>query len=329
MANTNEEIDLMFIYNKIREKYDGFLLSFYRWIRFLIKFWIVVLLVIGAGILLGYFMENNAIKSKETTVIAQINFDGVHYVYDGIEQLKKKINEGDKRALEEIKENYNDIFVIQNIEIEPLPNILDIINITDPNNGNIKTFLDQSKYEDDLLMSEMFLSEYKTHKITITTTDEGTNGSIEGVIKYLNNNRIYNEIQKKTAENIKLEISETQLSISLIDSILRANGTLSNAVNPSQLYLNTSSNVNLHFLVQEKDALIKKLQEAEAEQIKIQDGIVSVLNKPMFKWKGSLLDRKMIIMPILFFIFFSLTVFVFNFFRKMKIKDQADRQNSL
>ena len=329
MANTNEEIDLMFIYNKIREKYDGFLLSFYRWIRFLIKFWIVVLLVIGAGILLGYFMEKNGIKTKETTLIVQINFDGVQYVYNATRQLKKKINEGDKKALSELEEYHDAIFSIQKIEIEPLPSIVDIINSTDPNNGNIKTFLDQSKYEEDLLMSDMFIPEYKTHKITITTTQNGNDKSVEGVLSYLNNSEVYKEIQKVAEENIEFDILETERSVALIDSILKANGTISPNANPSQLYFNTASNVNVHFLVQEKSKLIEDLQILKADQIKYRGGIVSVLNKPLLQWKSSILDRKMIIMPILFFIFFSLTVFVFNFFRKMKIKDQADRQNSL
>ena len=329
MSNTNEEIDLMFIYNKIKETYNGLLLSFYRWIQFLLKNWIIVLLVIGAGILLGYFMEKNSVKSKETIVLVQINFGGVNYVYNAVEQLRKKINEGDKTSLAELADYYDDIFVIQNIQIEPVPDILDIINITDPNNGNIKTFLDQSKFEEDLLMSEMFVSQYKTHRLTITTTENGNANSINAVLKYLNNNNGFAEVQKIAIENSGFEIAETVESISSIDSILNANGTLNRGNNASQLYFNTASNVNLHFLVQEKSSLMKELQQLKTDQMRYQDGTVTLLNKPMLHWKTSLLDKKMIILPIIFFVLFSLTVFIFNFFKRMKVKHEEDLQSRL
>ena len=140
-SNKSDELDLMFLYQKVKEGWQSMLLAMYRWVVFMIKFWYVVLAVLLIGFLLGYFEENNADPSKETTLLVQLNFDSVDYVYNDIKSLKKKINEGDGRALADVKEYFNDIFEIKNIVIEPVPDIRDLAMGIDPNNRNVDVFL--------------------------------------------------------------------------------------------------------------------------------------------------------------------------------------------
>jgi hypothetical protein len=317
MTNNNpEEIDLLFLYRKVRSIYRRWLLDLYR---FIARFWYVVILVLVVGFLLGLYLENNKEKTKETQLLVQINFDAVDYVYDAAEQLKKKINEGDGTALAELKEDFDNLFNVSNIEIKPIPDVRDLDNDMDPNNRNVDTFLDLSKFEDDLLLSEMFVSQYKLHRIILTTKSAAHPKISETILKYFNNNEKFNEIKETGVKNLENEIAETKQSIEEIDSILISYGTiLGSQNNAGSLYVNTSSNVNMHFLVQEKTKLVQEIQKLETDLIRSKDGIVSLINKPMLQRKGSLLDRTSILLPIIFLFFFSLVVYVVHLFRKLK-----------
>ncbi|MAN59557.1 MAG: hypothetical protein CMC08_06945 [Flavobacteriaceae bacterium] len=324
--NRNDEIDLFFVYNKVKQGYKNFLVSIYRWSAYFLRNWIALSVVIISGILIGYWMESKAESEKQTTLIVQLNFDSVNYVYNAVAQLKKKINEQDKQALFELETYYDDIFKIKEIEIEPVPNILDIIEETDPNNRNIEILLDQSKYEEDLLLSEMFIPEYKIHKISIVTAGNASMRSIEAMLSYLNNNITFNEIKEITIENTQMEVQASQQNINAIDSILKVYGTeLSTTSNSNQIYLNTANNGNIHLLTQEKISLVNEIQKLKTELVKYDDGIVSVLNKPMLEKKGSLLDRKAIIMPIVFVFFFVLITLFIAFVRRVRTLSETAR----
>ncbi|MEZ4859416.1 MAG: hypothetical protein R2781_11465 [Flavobacteriaceae bacterium] len=324
-SNKTEEIDLLYLFRKIRSIYTNWLLNLYR---FIVRFWYVIILVLVSGYLLGLYLEKTLEKTKETQILVQINFDAVDYVYDAVGQLKKKINEGDGTALSELKEDFDNLFNVMNIEIEPIPDVRDLDNDMDPNNRNVDTFLEKSKYEDDLLLSEMFVSQYKLHRITLTTASATNPKIVYTILKYLNNNAKFNEIREVGVKNLKNEIAESQQSISEIDSVMIAYGTVLGDQNKTgSVYVNTSSNVNMHFLIQEKTNLVHSLQKLETDLIRCQDGIVSLVNKPMLQKKASFLNRTSLLMPIIFFFFFSAIVYVVHLFRKLaKIDKETQKE---
>lgn len=322
-SNKSDELDLMSLYRKVKEGYRAMLLGIYRWIVFLIKFWYVALLVILIGFLLGYFEEKNTPLTKETTMLVQLNFDSVDYVYNDVKNLKKKINEEDKRALSDVKEFFGDIFEVKNITIEPLPDIRDLAMGIDPNNRNVDVFLQESKYEDDLLMSEMFLSQYKLHKITITATEKANRKSLEGIIAYLNSNENFEQIKMNGIKNLNFELAETKESIEALDSILSSASKTTER--GGQVYVNTSSFVNMHSLVQEKMKLIAGIQYMETDLLRYHQGIVALVNKPHFQYTRSFFDNKKKLYPVLFFIFFIITVALVNLFKRLREIDSASK----
>ncbi|MAZ73149.1 MAG: hypothetical protein CMC70_08360 [Flavobacteriaceae bacterium] len=323
-TNKSDELDLMFLYQKVKDAYKAILLGLYRWVVFLIKFWYVALLVILIGYGIGYYQEKNAVKLKETTVLVQLSFDSVDYVYNDIVSLKRKINEGDASALGEVKEYHGDLFKIGNIAIEPLQDVRDLATGVESNNRNVDVFLDLSKYEEDLLLSDMFLSQYKLHKITITATREAGKGAITGVLAYLNSNKHYDVIKENGIKNLNLELDGMKKSITAIDSILY--GISKVRQDGSQTYVNTSSVVNLHSLVQEKTKLIKDIQYLETDILRAKEGIVSVINKPQFQRTASFFDSKSKIYPVVFFIFFLITVSLISLFKKLKKEDEVSKK---
>ncbi|MBW2937253.1 hypothetical protein KXJ69_03995 [Aureisphaera sp. CAU 1614] len=318
--NHPEEIDLLFLYNKVRSIYLNFLLNLYR---FLVRFWYVLIIVLVLGYLLGLYLQNNKEKLRETQLLVQINFDSADYVYDAVNQLKKKINEGDGTALNELKDDFTHLFKIRKIEIEPIPDIRDLNNGMDPNNRNVDTYLDQSKYEDDLLISEMFVSQYRLHRIKLTTTSDASPQVINTILSYFNNNPKFDEIKVIGLKNLANEVAETKESIEEIDMMLKAYGTVvEGQTNPGTVYINTSSPVNQHFLVQEKTKLVKDLQIIETDLLRGKDGILSLINKPMLQKKTSFLDRTTIIMPIIFLFFLVVSIYLVALFKKLEKIDQ-------
>ncbi|MCB0468619.1 MAG: hypothetical protein KDC64_10490, partial [Aequorivita sp.] len=131
--NSSEEIDLGTIFDKVRDGYHGLLISFYRGVQFLLRNWIIIVVLILAGGVIGYLLDNKIYEAKETTLLVQLNFDSANYVYGAIEQLNKKIEENDTEYLIENGFLDNDKNLISSVEIEPVVNIMDILKNTTSN----------------------------------------------------------------------------------------------------------------------------------------------------------------------------------------------------
>lgn len=320
----SEEVDLFFIYKKLKATYTNWLLGLHR---FITKFWYVIVLVLVVSYLLGLYLEKNKEVDKEIHMIVQINFDAADYVYDGVFQLRKKIVEGDARTLAELKNYHDDLFKIQKIEITPIVDVKDLDNNMDPNNRNVDTFLEQSKYEEDLLLSDMFISQYKLHKIVITASS-GVNSSVsEAILQFINNNKEYIEIVNLGVKNIETQIAETYESVEEIDNLMKAYASvLAEEQNSGQIYVNTSSNVNLHFLIQEKTSLLQKVQETEADLVRAKKGIITLVNRPMVIKASSFLNRTSILFPVIFFFFFVVIVYLVGLFKRLGEKNKALQQ---
>lgn len=318
--NSSEEVDLGTIFVKAREGYHSFLISIYRGIQFLLRNWILILGIIIVGAVIGYFLDNQKNESKETTLLVQINFESANYIYNAIDQLNLKIQEDDTQFLEENNFILDGINALSSAEIEPIVNIMDILKNTTNNDGYIQAIFEQSKFEDDLLTSEIFIPEYKYHRILITSSEGSTEEVLNSFLSYLNNNTILNKIKEATVENTKTLIEKNKNSISYIDSIMKVYGTpLQNNFQPGQIYYNSYevNNGNIHLLVQQKTSLLGNNKELEIELIKY-DQIVKLLNKPKLQNKKGILTNRIIIFPILFLLIFLLLAFLKRFYLKAK-----------
>lgn len=313
--HTSEEVDLGHLFNKIRGNYNKSLVSLYRKYKSnRIPLLIVIIVGIGLGFLLNAFKKD----VKETSLIVQINFDSTNYIYNTIEQLNNKIE--DKDAIFLTKEGlYNEAPLIISSEIEPIVNMLDILGNSElTNSAYVKTVFEQSKFEDDILTSEMFIPQYKYHKITLFTAQENTDKVVEGFLKYLNNNDLLNKIKIVQVENTKLTIEKNKESISYIDSIAKVYGTLSvSPVTTGQIYYNSYevSNENIHLLFEGKAILLEKNKELETELQKY-DHIIELINKPVFQVKKEI--NNILLIPLLLILVYIIFAFLAGLYRKAK-----------
>lgn len=304
--NNNEEIDLGLIFTKIGDFYRAFLIWLYNSFHFILRNWIIFLVIIVSGAVLGFFLDKNTTFSKETTLIVQINFDGSNYVYDAIDQLNGKIRDNDTVALAKMGLFKNGRMSVSSVTIEPVVNLLDILKNAPRNDRNIEVLLDESQVSDDLLTTEIFKSEYRAHKMLITASMLADETAIEDLKDYLNSNRILNEIKDVKIVNTKRKIENNKRSIVYMDSIFKLTGSKVEPQKQSnQIYFNSndSQSDNFYLMFREKRVIQNEVEEMEIELLKY-DYIVKALNNPIFQIKTPSYKMKTII-PILFVLLFT------------------------
>jgi hypothetical protein len=97
-------------------------------------------------------MKNIIRLKKTTTIIIQTNFKSTSYVYSALNLLNYKLD--DNSYLEQIEFNHEGL--ITEIEIEPIVNILELLEKTMFNYRAIEPLLEKADFEDELLTSEVF-----------------------------------------------------------------------------------------------------------------------------------------------------------------------------
>ncbi|MCB0465463.1 MAG: hypothetical protein KDC78_07280 [Aequorivita sp.] len=315
----SDELDLSQILEKAKQGYHGFLIWVYGIFYFFVSRWKTLLVLVILGIFAGYFLQSDEYP-KETKLLVQINFDGVNYVYDAVEQLENKILEKDTIALKEIGIYKDDTLAIKEIKIEPIVDVLEIVKSDKGDERNVEVLLDQSKIEDDLLTSDIFIPKYKLHKINIYFAPSANQNTISTFLDYLNNNPIMNQIKDATIESVKKEIIQNEQSISYIDSIVKTYAARpQDNAGSSQIYFNNMdmNNGNVHLLFEEKNLIIEQNEKLRIEILKY-NNIVQLLNKPMLQVKKGFFDIKIIALPVIFVLLFILFSIVRYFYLKAK-----------
>ena len=318
--NNNAEIDLGQVYRKIGGLYNGFLIRFYKSAQFVFKNWWILLGLMIAGIVLGNFQDANGGKAKETTLIVQINFGGSNYVYDAIDQLNTKIKENDTIELAALGFRKGSSLLISSVEIEPIVNIVEILKKA-PNSGdNMDVLLEASQFEEDLLTSEIFTSEYSSHRIILSAASSADDTIIKNLIDYLNSNTILNSIKNVTIENTKRKIELNWQSVAYLDAIFKIYGSkVAVDRQKDQIYFNSFGveNGNIHLMFREKRSIQNETELLEIELLKY-NNIVEVMNRPVLKVKTSVFGSKKLTNPIVFVLVFLLVSFVRRIYKKAK-----------
>jgi len=86
----------------------------------------------------------------------------------------------------------------------------------------------------------------------------------------------------------------------------------------NNVLVNNTNFTDLQASMERKGFLLESIQEMDTDLYRTKQGIVSLINKPILRETRSLLDRKVLIMPILFFGFFIMAILSLNLFKKLK-----------
>lgn len=324
-TNSSEEIDLFYLFSLVGNFFKKCFIAAYRFIVFLLKNWIILLVLITVGVLAGYFLQKDTENPKEANALIRINFDTVGYVYNTIDLLNDKIINRDSVFLKEANLWKNGP-LIKEVKIEPVISFKDIASIYGRDNATLKALFENYEYENGNTINTTFKIDFKYHSIAMVLAPNATPKSIDYFIKYLNTNDLLDSLKDKSIGNIEERISTNEETIKQINNILNNYNTGEIGIKTNQITLDK----DLTGLVRTKMDLQREIEEF-SEDLILSKGVSVLINKSsLIEASPSKLSNKMIVYPILLiflFLSFALLIRAFNYARKLAQNKDAEKQN--
>src|SRR5699024_3347891 len=181
--------------------------------NFFIKRIIIFIVLIVIGAVAGFFLTQNSNPYQKTTLLVQLSYNSANYVYSTIEQLNSELKQYDQSFLEANNLFHKGEPIIYNIEIAPIVSLSEIMRKLPDNNRNLDYLLQQAQYKDELLTSDIFIPEYKTHKITITAPMNTGTDAIKKTLAYINSNELLQKLAPIYKNSLQRQIEESKFSI--------------------------------------------------------------------------------------------------------------------
>lgn len=270
--NQDQEIDLGLLLKRINKTISALSFSIFKFFYFIRKNIItfIVLLVLGAA--LGYLFDYN--KKYYSEIIVSPNFGSTEYMYSQVDLLSSKMKENEK-------EYFKSIGIINpekiiSIEVTPVIDIYSLIN----NNTQIATnaentqnfemmkLLAESSDINKVIKDKLTSRNYPFHTIKIVTSSTINNQDvIEPILRFLNNNAYFNNVQKSFFNSTVTKIQKCKETIQQIDVLLNEfSETSSNGLkNEKLIYYN--ENTQLNDIILSKNRLVEDIAKAEVAQI--------------------------------------------------------------
>ena len=243
-SNEDQEIDLGVISKKINNFFLGIGTSIFRIIQFFIRNWIIVLILVLAGFVLGWFLDSTQ-KSYKHEIIVAPNFGSTDYLYAKIDLINSKIKEVDTLFLKNnvgIQQPKN----LNIIEVKPVADVYNFIKNKPENFELIKLMAEDGDIK-KVLEDNMTSKNYTYQTIILSTKKKiSEDNLIKPLLKYLNTTDYYNKIQKEVYKNIEVKMKQNDSIIKQIDGILSnfSNSTSGARKNEKLIYYNENTQLN-------------------------------------------------------------------------------------
>jgi len=231
--NPSQEIDLSILQKSIVSFFGGIEKAIYSSLRFFLRNAILLAILMGLGLAIGYYLDSKKNKNYKHEVIVIPNIENKSYVYTAVRNFGFLPNDGP----------------ILKVEIEPIVDV----NLYISRGENLKRaeYLSENNIQIDKHkegnQTELI---YKYHLITIYTNQPDTDGKIiSSYLESLGNDKFLKETQRIDAENIVYQIKEYEESIDDINKIFKKLGSMSTT---------TSSDINIGIETQSEDLITVK-----------------------------------------------------------------------
>ena len=209
MERNNQEIDLLYLVQKIKEFFTRINLSIFRLMQVICKNWIWLTAVVVGTFAIGYFVEKQSPKLQITEMIVSPNFQSNDYLYERIEVLK-----GNKYVF---TDKYPSFSAIKSMKIEQIENYYDLLN------KDIEAFkaLTNNGYQlNNVLKDGKFEKDFRYHKIKIVAKDEvDANVLYNEFIAFLNNDPYLEQKRIAGLNNLKEKRQQLAVSIEYINNL--------------------------------------------------------------------------------------------------------------
>ena len=306
IMNNNEnqgEIDLIILINKIKSSFLKVILFFFKAVKTTVKQWKAFLFLIIVGVVLGYFNGSQTDSNKDATVLLKVNFDAVNYVYDAVSLINQKIEANDLDFFNEMGLSIKEPSLFE-LTIAPIVSLQEIMKNDDFKANEIRALFENLNFDDNLSMTNSFISNYNYHSLTCSFSSLADSESVNKVIDFLNTNPLFTELKIRKINSISDRIRTNENTIQQIDNIiLKYTNELSATLSKSQLYID-NKDIRPNELISTKIELLKEIEALKEEKIYSNDTVVVINNSNLLVENKSIKDNKMVYYPlILCFIF--------------------------
>lgn len=329
--NNQQEIDLLFFVQKLNNAFKRGVVLLYNGLLFAKRNWIILLVLILAGVGYGYYAESNAKPSKKAQVLVRINFGAVHDVYSIVANANNEIvsgtfaDTGDSEMDKELNR-------VGAMELTPIINIKEILDKYDSNDRRLEGIVKNLDFEFEeegefAALSETFRSEYKYHYLDVSFSHSATTETLEKLIEHINQTPILQETRENGIKSMQEGITSTKETIEQINGVLESYNASEKSSGPqAQLYV-VDKNFNISEIFKNKVSLQKQLEDMQRDMVYAKEVVVNV-NKPSLYIEEGILSKKMLVYPILLvFIFFGLALMRSAYFSMKRLAEESEVQS--
>ena len=316
----NEELDIIVLVEKIKLMLLSVFLQIFRRSKMILSNWKQLIVVVLAGILIGYIMtDSEKNNSKEATILVKINFDAGNYIYDAIDLINLKILSEDKNFfLKEIM--LDETETIDEILISPVVDIKDIME-KEINANEIRALFENLEYEDGFSVTEGFKSDYDYHLITLKVSNNSSLNTVSKVIDYFNRNPLFAKLKDRNLQRISSVIYDNEQTIKQIDKIINFY-TTEKKVSSAQLYID-NKDIRPNDLIKTKVALQRENEDLKNENLTSEQTVMVINEANVLVENKSLLSNLMIYYPILFLVIYVLISLLIGLYSYLDKLDRA------
>lgn len=313
--SNHEEVDLVYVIKKIKELIKSWIVLLFKAIDFAIKYWWALLLLIIIGLGIGYYAQENTDQAKNAKMVVKVNFDSADYVYNTADMLNAKVRDLDSAFF--VQNNFKNYYSIKDVAIKPIERLQDVVSNYEPNNRNIEFVFKNLEFEEENAINNFVASDFKFHELTVKLSSKGEEEQVKEVIEYINKNNLIQEMKASAVANIKEKLERNKKTLDQIDKIMESYIVKDASVlTDNQVYIDQGLNFDRILLAK---ADIQKENDVLAEELVTSNEAVVVLGDiSMTNVEKRLLDKKMIVYPILFvflFLFLAWCRYAYKYLR--------------
>lgn len=313
----NQEIDLDQLGQKINGLYEGFLSRIFRFILFLKRNIIIILLLFVSGIAIGFLLDKK-VRTYNHQIIIMPNFGSTDYVYAQINLLQSKINENDTLFLKDI--GIKEPKKLSKIKIEPIIDVYRFVDNKTENFDLLKLMAEDGNI-DKIIENKVTSKNYPYHTLSFSTSKITSNDkTVEPILSFLNDSDYFKEIQKEYMNNIQLKMKENDSIISQINGVLNQfKNKMSSNQGDKLVYFN--ENTQLNEIIKTKDILVREQGSLRIDLVnltKIVRDISVITNEKDTKGTNGKLK---LVLPFLFVFLFLVAQGWIRFYKTQSLKN--------
>lgn len=318
----SDEVDLGYLISKIGNLFKKIAKAFVYTVDFYLKFkWIVLAMLVVGGIG-GYLLDVNTPSQSKIEMLVEPNYNTHRMFYNTVENIPALFQKQhtDQQAKTELKKLFGEDYkYIRNVEVKPLRDF----NYLMKGEEFIERIETLSEINDlDWVFEDLEEGFFnKQHLLQIVVIDENgldKNRIAQNFVNYFNQIDYLQEYRKVSLDNTEYLLTQNDQSITQIDSVMLAAGSLASLKSIQQGVL-LSDNSQLGNLLEQKTEILDQRLEL-FKTVKMQEQVLEIVHLNLnAKFDSAIASlSKKVLFPVLLILGFSLVMFFVFVYKQLK-----------